>query len=331
MEIQENRALANSLGLSSIARWYCEASTQEEVLMAAQHALAIRKPLITLGSGTNVVLSEQLDAVVVHLVNRGIRQEEDLIHVAAGEVWHDLVAHTLDRHCYGLENLALIPGTVGAAPVQNIGAYGVELSNFIDNITAIHKGTLEVCEFSASDCGFSYRNSIFKVDPDWIITDIRLQLNRIPSPVLDYDELARFLEQEALSSTPANVFNAVTTIRTRKLPDPLLEPNAGSFFKNPKVPESLLVRLRQEHVGLPVFSTAEEGQLKVSAAWLIDQAGLKGRRIGGFEVSSQHALVIVNRGAGKLQDLLALVRDVQATVFDLYEIELEPEPRFLQT
>ena len=315
--------------MQSTARWFAKVQSTEDLLEGIEFARSRQLELFILGGGSNVVLGEKLDALVIQMAIPGRSVESDRVVVSAGENWHQFVRFCLEQGRYGLENLALIPGTVGAAPIQNIGAYGVELANFVDQLTAVNAKTGEKAVFSAEDCNFGYRSSRFQKDQYWVVTELSLALSLLESPILDYPGLRQHLESVEMEPSALNVFKSVCDIRTAKLPDPALTPNAGSFFKNPMVSTEFATRLESTNAGLPVFKAPENAMArKVSAAWLIDKAGLKGHRRGDFQISPQHALVIVNQGKGKLADLLGLVEQVQATIREKYGIELEPEPGF---
>lgn len=292
-------------------------------------------PWLALGEGSNVLLVGDYAGIVVRPLLRGIEIVEDarehaLVRTGAGENWHALVRWTLDRGLYGLENLALIPGSVGAAPVQNIGAYGVELDRFVEAVEAFDSRSGTFATLRRDDCGFSYRDSRFKRERDrWLITALTLRLPKTPAPVLDYAGVREQLSAMAVADPgPRDVFAAVCAIRRRKLPDPALIGNAGSFFKNPIVPEAQAAFIRDHHADLPVWP-ADDGRCKLSAAWLIDRCGLKGLREGDAGISERHALVLVNHGQATGRQLWALAQRVRATVAARFGVDLEPEPRIV--
>ncbi|MFJ1301097.1 UDP-N-acetylmuramate dehydrogenase [Pseudomonadota bacterium AL_CKDN230030165-1A_HGKHYDSX7] len=300
--------------------------------------LARRYPcVLVLGGGSNMVLPRHVGGLVVRVALRGLRllqarPDAWIVEAAAGEVWHDLVAQTLASGWDGLENLALIPGTVGASPVQNIGAYGVELADRFESLVAwdLHEGRL--VEMDAAQCRFAYRDSLFKHEPAgrWIIVAVRLRLPRPWRAVLGYPDLQRHPELAAARANGAgpraqDIFNAVCEIRRAKLPDPAQIGNAGSFFKNPLVSaeqrEALLARFPD------LVSYAQpDGRYKLAAGWLIDQCGWKGRDLGAAGVHERQALVLVNRGGAQAADILALARAIQDDVRTRYGVSLEPEP-----
>jgi len=324
----------NTLALKSIASAYVDISNEQELVEALTWAAEQGKAVLTLGQGSNIVLGGDIDALVIHQAQRGIEivEENDdtvVLKIAAGENWHGLVQWSLARGYYGLENLALIPGTVGAAPIQNIGAYGVELASFIRRISAIRIDDRQVLTLGADECEFGYRDSVFKraLRDKVVITAVELALSKKPHLQLTYPALRNYLDQSALECiTPNNIFDAVVDIRRRKLPNPETNPNAGSFFKNPVVTQAHLSELLSRGADMPQYPQGD-GQVKVPAAWLIDQCGWKGKCAGGYGVHPEHALVLVNYGGDQGDGLLALAREIQESVFDRYNVDLEIEPR----
>ncbi len=318
-------------------------------LLADVHALgalpellewpAVRNmPTLALGEGSNVLFVSDFDGLIVTLKTRGIEivgedERTARIRVAAGEHWHDVVRWSLSRGLCGLENLSLIPGTAGAAPVQNIGAYGVELEEFVHAVEAFDLREHRMTTFNKADCAFAYRDSRFKREPDrWLITALELDLPKTRSPVLDYagvrEELAAM--QVEGEPAPAQVAEAVVLLRTRKLPDPASIPNAGSFFKNPVLPREQAGALKRAHPALPLWP-AGDTHAKLSAAWLIETCGFKGAREGDAGISERHALVLVNHGNATGAQLWALARRVRDGVRERFGIVLEPEPRLIGT
>ena len=239
---------------------------------------------------------------------------------------------TLGRGLCGLENLALIPGTVGAAPIQNIGAYGVEVREHVHVVEAFDRERGDFVRLDADACAFAYRDSLFKHAPDrYIVNAVEFRLPHACTPRLGYAGLAEELQAMGVEGTPraSQVAEAVIRIRRRKLPDPAVLGNAGSFFKNPIVPLAQAEALLAEHPALPVFRGSDADSRKLSAAWLIDQCGWKGHRDGDAGVSPDHALVLVNHGQATGAELLALAQRIQASVFERFGIRLEPEPRII--
>lgn len=304
---------------------------REALAFARERGLAVT----VLGAGSNLVLAGDLPGLVIRVAIRGraLVAERDgqlELRLGAGEDWHATVEYSLGQGWYGLENLALIPGTVGAAPVQNIGAYGVELEHRFVALEALEIATGELRRFSGADCGFGYRDSFFKRTgrDRWLITGVTLALSRIPNLVLDYPALrAALATQSETALSPAVVAAAVCALRRARLPDPLLLPNAGSFFENPVVEASVAETLIGQFPGLVTFP-APAGRVKLAAAWLIDQCGWRGVQRDGVAVHDRQALVLINRGGGAAA-LLALAEAIRASVRERFGVELVPEPRIL--
>ncbi len=303
-------------------------------LPALTAAVADRgEPLLVLGGGSNIVFAGDFAGTVLHMRTRGIEllaQEGDTVQVAvaAGEPWHDWVDSALERGWYGLENLALIPGTVGAAPVQNIGAYGIEL---VDRLQAVEAWDLEARQWlrlSAAECEMGYRDSVFKrrLAGRAVITRVIFRLSTVPDLRAQYADLQRELAARGITApTPRDVFDAVCAIRRAKLPDPAQIGNAGSFFRNPVLDAADAARLLAAHPDAPHYPAAG-GAVKFAAAWFIDRGGWKGVRRGDAGVHERQALVLVNHGQATAAELLALARDIQADVRARYGVAIEPEP-----
>jgi len=294
-----------------------------------------RRALLLLGEGSNVLFTQDFAGAIVRVRNRGVQLLDETgdgvrVRAAAGENWHELVRWSLDQGLRGLENLSLIPGTVGAAPVQNIGAYGVELASGLVAVDAFDRERGETVRMSREQCQFSYRQSRFKQSPDrWVITAVELQLQREAELQLDYAGVRAELESMGVDHpTALDVSNAVCNLRRRKLPDPAEIGNVGSFFKNPVVTREQARTLQQQFPRLPLFEVA--GGCKLSAAWLIDQCGWKGFREGDAGISEKHALVLVNYGKATGAELWTLAQRVRDSVQDRFAIVLEPEPRIIQ-
>ena len=293
-------------------------------------------PVMELGEGSNLLFAADFPGVVVCLTMHDARILHDdgataLVRAEAGLAWNDLVHWTLGRGLCGLENMALIPGTVGACPIQNIGAYGAEVRQTIETVEAFHRGTGQFKRLSNADCGFGYRDSVFKADLDaWVITAVEFRLPRQRELQLDYAGVREELAAMGVDAPRAtHVAEAISRIRTRKLPNPALLGNAGSFFKNPVLPLARAEALAAAHPGAPVFAAGDAALRKVSAAWLIEQAGWKGHRDGDAGISAQHALVLVNHGHASGAQLLDLARRVADSVQQRFGVALEPEPRLI--
>jgi UDP-N-acetylmuramate dehydrogenase len=298
-------------------------------------------PLLVLGGGSNLLFAGDPPGSVLALGGQKIDILDDhgervVVRADAGVEWHALVLWTLGHGLAGLENLALIPGTVGAAPIQNIGAYGVEVREHIHVVEAFDRSTLDFVRLGRADCAFAYRDSVFKRDPDrYVVTAVEFDLSRDAQLRLDYAGLADELMSMGIDAAsldgvrPSQVAEAVCRIRRRKLPDPAVLGNAGSFFKNPIVPAIQAERLKTDHATLPVFRGNDDATRKLSAAWLIDACGWKGFREGDAGVAASHALVLVNHGGASGAQLLDLAHRIAASVRERFGVALEPEPRII--
>jgi UDP-N-acetylmuramate dehydrogenase len=289
------------------------------------------QPLLLLGGGSNMLFTRDWPGVVLSLAAHGARIIEDrgdaaLVRAEAGESWNDLVHWSIGRGFSGLENLVLIPGSVGAAPIQNIGAYGREVREFISTVEAWDQAIGAIVRFDNAVCEFAYRDSMFKREPNrYIITAVEFLLSRSGELRTDYAGVGDELAAMGVEANPRTVAEAVARLRTRKLPNPAVIGNAGSFFKNPIVTVETASDLKRAHGALPGWPSGE-GRTKLSAAWLVEACGLKGVREGDAGVSAQHALVLVNHGRATGPQIWALAQRVQRTVFERFGIRLEPEP-----
>ncbi|WP_431224139.1 UDP-N-acetylmuramate dehydrogenase [Serratia sp. L9] len=303
----------------------------EMMIKAWQKAQKRKEPMLVLGEGSNVLFLEDFAGTVMinNLKGIEIREQDDAwhLHVSAGENWHHLVSHTLECGIPGLENLALIPGLVGSAPIQNIGAYGIELKQVCEYVDLLDLTTGEIDRIDHQDCEFGYRESIFKheLKDGFVIVGVGLRLNKQWSPQLNYGDLTKLDPQTV---TPLQVFESVCAMRRSKLPDPSITGNAGSFFKNPLVSGETANELLTQYPSMPHYPQ-QDGQVKLAAGWLIDQCSLKGYQIGGAAVHRQQALVLVNADNASSQDVVALARHVRNTVASKFGVWLEPEVRFI--
>jgi UDP-N-acetylmuramate dehydrogenase len=322
----------NTFGVEVQAQLFAQAHNDDDVREAlaycAEHAL----PLMVVGGGSNLLLTGDVQALVLRMASRGIRiVREDcrqaIIEAEAGEPWHPFVQSCLELGLAGLENLSLIPGTVGAAPMQNIGAYGVEIKDVFHSLTALDRETGQLRDFSLEECAFGYRDSVFKHQTGrWIILRVRFVLSRSAQLHLEYGPVRQRLTDQGISQpTPRDVSAAICAIRSEKLPDPVVLGNAGSFFKNPLVSAELADRIRLHYPAL-VGYPQPDGQVKLAAGWLIEQAGWKGYREGDAGVHRLQSLVLVNYGQASGVQLLALARRIQADIAARFGVELEMEP-----
>jgi UDP-N-acetylmuramate dehydrogenase len=337
MKIQENISLKTltTFGIDKKAKLFTVVCTQEELATALTKAKEMQLPVLILGGGSNMLLTQDFAGLVIKLEIKGIyliheSEDELLVEVGAGEVWHDLVLHCIEKNWAGLENLSLIPGTVGASPMQNIGAYGVEIKDVFHSLTALHRDTGRLDTFDAAACKFGYRESVFKneLKNQYVITSVTFALSKTPHFRLDYGAIKDvLLENGVQQPTLKAVSDAVIQIRESKLPNPKEIGNAGSFFKNPSIPSAQFEALKAEHPNLPGYPSSEG--VKVPAGWLIEQAGWKGKRIGDVGVHAKQALVLVNYGAGTGEAIKSLSEQVQAAVLEKFGISLHPEVNFI--
>ncbi|MCL4130183.1 UNVERIFIED_CONTAM: hypothetical protein GTU68_010650 [Idotea baltica] len=341
LDIQQQVSLlkCNTLALPSTAEYFCKVSSTSELCEALSWARGKQLPIILLGGGSNVVLAGNLAGLVIHIAILGVElvaeqntsseSDQRIVRVGAGENWHQLVLYTLEQGWYGLENLSLIPGLAGAAPIQNIGAYGVELSDRFHSLEAVELSSGDFVTMTASDCQFGYRDSFFKGAgrDQYAITAINLSLSIKADLCLEYPALNNYFEKNepAIAITPKQVSDAVCAIRRTKLPDPKDIANAGSFFKNPVVSSEQMSVLQEQYPNMVSYDQAN-GTKKLAAGWLVEQAGWKGVEQSGVGVHNKQALVLVNyKGTG--QALLSLAGDIQASVAEKFGITLEIEPR----
>lgn len=322
----------NSFGVDVRARLFAEAHNDDEVREALQYCAERELPLLVIGGGSNVLLTQDVQALVLRMATRGIRVIEDsgqrvVVEAEAGEVWHAFVLWTLAQGFAGLENLSLIPGTVGAAPMQNIGAYGVEIKDVFAGLTALDRQTGQLRDFTLEECNFGYRDSVFKQHPGrWLILRVRFALSRAARLHLEYGPVRqRLSEQGILQPTATDVSRAISSIRSEKLPDPAVLGNAGSFFKNPVVSSALAAELKLTHPNLVGYPQAD-GQVKLAAGWLIETAGWKGFREEDAGVHRLQSLVLVNYGAATGLQLLSLAQRIQEDIARRFNVQLEMEP-----
>ena len=322
----------NTFGIDVRAAHFAEAHTDAEVREVLAHAAAQQWPVLVIGGGSNLLLTANIDALVLRMASKGVRILADdgqrvIVEAEAGEPWHAFVQWTLAQGLSGLENLSLIPGTVGAAPMQNIGAYGVEIKDVFVGLTALDRQTGELHEFALEDCAFAYRDSLFKRNPGrWLILRVRFALSRVMHLHLDYGPVRQRLSEQGIEQpTAQNVSDAICSIRREKLPDPAELGNVGSFFKNPVVSAALAEHIRQAHPGLVAYPQAD-GRVKLAAGWLIELAGWKGYRDGDAGVHRLQALVLVNYGQASGAQLHRLAQKIQVDILERFGVELEMEP-----
>lgn len=320
----------NTLRLLSSAQFFISLAAVDDLPQIAEYLNRDSSlKFFVLGGGSNLILPEIYSGVVIYNQLKGIKllSQDDthtLVKVMAGEVWDDFVAHTLKNNWFGLENLSLIPGTVGAAPIQNIGAYGVEVKDFIDSVHIYDIASKQILVLHNKECDFSYRNSIFKTKPHYIVIAVVFKLLNQAQLNTNYGDIEAKLS--GIENPTANdLRTAVINIRSSKLPDPKLIGNVGSFFHNPILELNMVKKLKIKLPNLPVYPL-DRAYAKVSAGWLIDNLGLKGYRCGNVGVYDKQALVLVNHDRATKSEILNLAQLIQNKVFSAYQVRLNIEP-----
>lgn len=334
IEIHENVSLreANTFGLEVSASRLCEVASHEDIQELHRRGYFASEHMV-LGGGSNVLFTTDYDGLIVCNQIKGLEviREDDhhvWLKIGGGEVWHDSVLYTIEKGWQGFENLSLIPGTVGAAPIQNIGAYGVEQKDFFDHLVAVELSTGEEAIFDASACEFGYRDSVFKREEKgkFMISYVVYRLNKKPDFNVSYGAINDVLENNSVKILTAKaISDAVVEIRSSKLPNPKEIGNAGSFFKNPVIKKELFMSLKEHHQGIPGYPQDDEATIKVPAGWLIEQAGWKGKRFGGVGVHQKQALVLVNHADGTGKELYDLSTNILNDVKAKFNISLERE------
>lgn len=334
MEIAENLSLKNfnTFGIDAKARAFVEIKSEEEIieLLSSKRIKGLRK--FILGGGSNILLTKDFDGLIIKNSIQGIKiiNEEDqsaVIEAGAGENWNDLVTYCVERNLGGIENLTLIPGKVGAAPIQNIGAYGVELSDAFISLEGVHIDSVSKNSFTKDDCKFGYRNSVFKnvLKNNFIVTKITLKLCKNPVLKTEYgnviDELGKTGKDDF---TIKDVSKVIAKIRREKLPDPAVLGNAGSFFKNPEINSGEYNLLKEKYPDIKGYPAGSD-KVKIPAAWLIEKAGWKGVRKGNTGTHIKHALVIVNYGNATGEEILHFAKDIKRSIYEIFGIILEEE------
>ena len=332
--LQEHVSLQafNTFGVAAQARYYAHIADVQALEELPASPVWKEFPRLVLGGGSNILFVKDFAGLVVHIGIKGIEKVvEDSTHVwiraGAGVDWHALVTYCVARDYGGIENLSLIPGTTGAAPVQNIGAYGVELSDVFESLEAFNLDTGKICTFSKQACSFGYRDSVFKnsLKGQYIITHVTLKLQKHPTFHISYGAIKTTLEAMGVRVLSIHAISqAVIRIRQSKLPDPATLGNAGSFFKNPVIHTSQFEALKSKHPQIPHYVQPND-QVKVPAGWLIEQCGWKGQRRGRVGVHAQHALILVNHGGGTGITIYQLAQAIQQSVHHKFGIALTPE------
>ena len=332
--IQENISLKryNTFGIEANARYFCEIQSKEDLLGLLRSDLFKNNKYLILGGGSNILLTGDYDGLVIKNNICGhevLDEDEDFIKIRSlsGSVWHDLVLHSVNNGWGGIENLSLIPGSVGAAPMQNIGAYGVELKNVFESLEAIELLTGNIKTFSKTDCQFEYRQSIFKnkLKGKFFIYSIILNLSKKPKINTTYGAIKDTLNEMKVSEPGIeDVSKAVISIRQSKLPDPSILGNSGSFFKNPVIKNTFYNKIKLSFPDIVGYPNGDS-HTKIAAGWLIEQCGFKGRRIGNTGSHKDQALVLVNYGNAKGSEIWSLAQDIKKSVNKTFGIDIEPE------
>lgn len=329
MNIQQNISLKqyNTFGIDTNANRFVAVGSLSEL----KSILVDEKDIFLLGGGSNMLLTKNIEALVIHLNLKGIvvnDTEKDVVYVTAeaGENWHDFVLWCISQNYGGLENLSLIPGNIGTSPIQNIGAYGVEIKDTFQQLEALEIATGKIKTFTHSDCKFGYRNSVFKneLKGKYIITNVTFKLTKNNHQInISYGDIKNHLK-DIEHPTLKDISDAVISIRQQKLPDPKEIGNSGSFFKNPVIGSALFNSLQKKHAKMPHY-VVSENEIKIPAGWLIEQCGFKGQRFGDAGVHSKQALVLVNYGNASGQDIYNLAQNIRQKVKDTFGISLEIE------
>tara|TARA_B100000809_G_scaffold206811_1_gene208981 strand:- start:1091 stop:2104 length:1014 start_codon:yes stop_codon:yes gene_type:complete len=337
MKIQQNYSLKNynTFGIAATAKYFACFSSENELVELLRNDLCKTEPLFILGGGSNILLTQDFEGLVLANTIKGMEvlaedNHSSTIEVGAGEVWHDFVLWSIDKNLSGIENLALIPGLVGASPMQNIGAYGLEVKDVITTVHFIEIGSGNSKILSNEDCNFGYRDSIFKheLKEKVVITKVIFKLSKTPLNKTTYGAIEEELKNLNLEPSPKNISKAVINIRSRKLPDPKILGNSGSFFKNPIIETTQFENLKREFPEM-VGYTISETKTKIAAGWLIDNAGLKGYRKADAGVHKNQALVLVNYGNATGLEIINLAKEIQEKIKDKYGISITPEVNIL--
>jgi UDP-N-acetylmuramate dehydrogenase len=335
IKIEENVNLKpyNTFGIEEHARYFCKISTEDQLQELLTHEIYKNERHLILGGGSNILFTKDFDGLIIKVDLKGIEKQNENdntidLEIKSGEVWHTLVMHCVEHNWGGVENLSLIPGTTGAAPIQNIGAYGVEIKEIIKKVVAINLLTGEQKSFSNAECMFGYRESIFKHDlkEKYFISSVTLTVTK-KNHLLNtsYGAIQDTLKaMNVMQPTIKTISDAVIHIRKTKLPDPSLLGNAGSFFKNPTITLSQYQKLKESYEEIPGYHSVNQ-LVKVPAGWLIEQCGWKGKRINNIGVHAQQALVLVNYGNGKGDEVFHLAKNILSSVKEKFDITLTPE------
>ncbi|MCX6231405.1 MAG: UDP-N-acetylmuramate dehydrogenase [Bacteroidetes bacterium] len=332
MQIKENFSLKklNTFGIDVKAKYFAELNSLEEIKEIMQSSYVKEYPFLLLGGGSNILFTKDFEGIVLKINTKGkeiTAVDEDFVYlkVQAGENWENFVDYCVMNNWSGIENLALIPGAVGTCPVQNIGAYGVEVKECIEKVEVLNIADGKITEMDNESCQFGYRNSIFKQQAKnkYIILSVSFKLAKKPVLITHYGDILKELEMMMLEPGLATISNAIKNIRRRKLPDPAVTGNAGSFFKNPLVSKEKYEELLKEFPKIRAFPS--ENNYKLAAGWLIEKSGWKGKSLGNAAVHHKQALVLINKGGATGSEILSLAKAVQHAVLNMFGVELEME------
>ncbi|CRK85826.1 UDP-N-acetylenolpyruvoylglucosamine reductase [Candidatus Providencia siddallii] len=331
MKLTSELKVFNSFGIEANAMSIHIVKNKHSLQKQWLNAKNKQLPVLLLGSGSNILFTENFEGVVIINRIKGIKLTETNkfwhIHAHSGENWHQLIITLLNKGIYGIENLAMIPGCVGSAPIQNIGAYGLEFKDICEYVDILSLKTNKVSRLSANKCKFKYRDSIFKHEYQntHIIIHVGLILSKTWSPKLKYDIFKKF---NPFTVTPQQIFKTVCQARKNKLPDPAIFGNAGSFFKNPIISKKQAKKIKEDFPNCPQYIQSN-GKVKLAAGWLIDQCGLKGYELGGAAVHTKQALVLINKNSASQSNIINLAKFLTHTIANRFNIILEPEVRFI--
>ncbi|MFT5916255.1 MAG: UDP-N-acetylmuramate dehydrogenase [Flammeovirgaceae bacterium] len=341
MNFQSNYSLKNlnTFGIDAKAKSFTEVNSEDELKAVLQNEKAKQNRILPLGGGSNMLFTQDFEGLVIQNSIQGLEiieqsEKEAIIEVGGGENWHEFVLKTLENNWGGLENLSLIPGTVGASPIQNIGAYGVELKDTFVSLRAMEITTGEIREFTHQECNFGYRESIFKTDlkGKYIITKVTFRLTHSNHNTnISYGAISQVLKEwEVEAPTVQDISRAVISIRESKLPNPTEIGNCGSFFKNPEIPEAEFEKVKANFPNIVSYPASKSGFIKVPAGWLIEQCGWKGKKVGNVGTFPKQALVIINLGNATGEEAKNFAMEIRKSVWNKFGIEINPEVNLIE-
>lgn len=329
MTVDKKSAVSNSLSIPSIANFVLRLQSKEEIVEADNFAKKEGLPLFVLGEGTNIVPRNYINGVVAVLDFKGIVKTKNKLKISAGENWDKVVTYAVNKNLSGIEALSFIPGKVGSAPIQNIGAYGSEISNCLESVEAYDRTKKEFIILNKKECQFGYRSSLFKKYPDnFIIVSITLKLSKEKPEVPKYKDVEQyFREKNNTAPNLKEIRETIIKIRKTKLPNPNIIPNVGSYFTNPILEEKMLLPIKNKFPEIPFFPF--ENKIKIPAGWLIEKAGLKGVKVGKIEISKNNALVLTNPNKASFEEIMEAENFIRQKVFQKFGVTLEREPRII--